>query len=53
VNLSGSLRHFLAAPFRARTYRSLAYLALAFLLGLAYFVGLTWAEHSVSVFSSP
>ena len=34
-------RRFFAAPFRAQTYRSLAYLALAFPLGLAYFVGLT------------
>lgn len=32
---------FLAAPFRLRTYRRLAYLLLAFPLGLAYFVGLT------------
>jgi len=38
---AASVRRFLAAPFRARTYRSLAYLALAFPLGLAYFVGLT------------
>ena len=34
-------RRFFTVPFRAQTYRSLAYLALAFPLGLAYFVGLT------------
>ena len=32
---------FFAAPFRARTYKRLAYLLIAFPLGLAYFVGLT------------
>lgn len=32
---------FFAAPFRLRTYRRLAYLLLAFPLGLAYFVGIT------------
>lgn len=36
-----ALRRFLDVPFRAQTYRNLAYLALAFPLGLAYFVGLT------------
>lgn len=33
-------REFLAAPFQAQTYKNLLYLALAFPLGLAYFVGL-------------
>ena len=32
---------FFAAPFRARTYKRLAYLLIAFPFGLAYFVGLT------------
>jgi hypothetical protein len=32
---------FLAAPFRAKTYKRLAYLLVAFPLGLAYFVGFT------------
>ncbi len=36
-----ALRRFLDVPFRAQTYRNLAYLALAFPLGLAYFVGVT------------
>lgn len=30
----------LAAPFRPQTYRNLLYLALAFPLGVIYFVGL-------------
>ncbi|HEX2643741.1 MAG TPA: sensor domain-containing protein [Thermoanaerobaculia bacterium] len=33
--------HFLTAPFRGRTYANLLYLALAFPLGLAYFLLLT------------
>ena len=37
----GALRGFLGVPFRAQTYRNLAYLALAFPLGLAYFVAVT------------
>jgi len=32
---------FFGAPFRARTYKRLGYLLVAFPLGLAYFVGLT------------
>lgn len=36
-----TLRGVLTAPFRRRTYGSLTYLALAFPLGIAYFVGLT------------
>lgn len=38
---SAALRRFFGVPLRAQTYRNLAYLALAFPLGLAYFVGLT------------
>lgn len=34
------VRQFVGVPLRAQTYRNLAYLALAFPLGLAYFVGL-------------
>lgn len=34
-------RRFVAVPFDIQTYRNLAYLALAFPLGLAYFVGVT------------
>ncbi|MEF8780280.1 MAG: sensor domain-containing protein [Haloferacaceae archaeon] len=38
---SGSVgRRFLGAPFRLRTYKLLLYLAVAFPLGIAYFVGL-------------
>src|SRR5215216_4228285 len=33
--------HFLTAPFRGRTYANFLYLALAFPLGLAYFILLT------------
>jgi hypothetical protein len=36
-----ALRGFLGVPFRPQTYRNLAYLALAFPLGLAYFVGVS------------
>jgi hypothetical protein len=36
-----ALRHFLAAPFRPRTYGNLLYLMLALPLGLAYFVFLS------------
>lgn len=36
-----ALRRFFAVPFDAQTYRNLAYLVLAFPLGLAYFVGVT------------
>jgi hypothetical protein len=36
-----ALRQFFGVPFRQQTYRNLAYLALAFPLGLAYFVGVT------------
>jgi hypothetical protein len=36
-----ALRQFFGVPLRAQTYRNLAYLVLAFPLGLAYFVGLT------------
>lgn len=36
-----ALRRFVAVPLRPQTYRNLAYLALAFPLGLAYFVGAT------------
>jgi len=35
-----ALRHVIGAPFRGETYRNLLYLALAFPLGLGYFVGL-------------
>ncbi|WP_179747360.1 sensor domain-containing protein [Natronoarchaeum philippinense] len=38
--LPGSPREFLTAPIRAQTYRNLVYLALAFPLGMAYFLGL-------------
>ncbi|WP_135822121.1 sensor domain-containing protein [Halostella litorea] len=37
----GPLRRFLGVPFRTQTYSNLAYLALAFPLGLAYFIGIT------------
>lgn len=37
----GALQRIVGAPFRAQTYRNLLYLALAFPLGLGYFVGLT------------
>lgn len=36
-----ALRQFFGVPLRAQTYRNLAYLALAFPLGLAYFVGVS------------
>lgn len=36
-----ALRGFLAVPFDAQTYRNLAYLLLAFPLGVGYFVGLS------------
>jgi len=36
-----ALRQFFGVPFRRQTYRNLAYLALAFPLGLVYFVGLS------------
>ncbi len=36
-----ALRHFLAAPFRPRTYGNLLYLLLALPLGVAYFVFLS------------
>lgn len=38
---AAALRQFLGVPFRAQTYRNLAYLVLAFPLGLAYFVGVS------------
>ena len=38
--LPGWTRRFLGAPFRAGTYGNLLYLAIAFPLGLIYFVGL-------------
>jgi hypothetical protein len=38
--LAGAVRRFLAAPVNPQTYKNLLYLALAFPLGLAYFVGL-------------
>ncbi|WP_121823084.1 sensor domain-containing protein [Halostella salina] len=37
----GPLRRFLGAPFSPQTYSNLAYLALAFPLGMAYFIGIT------------
>ena len=37
---TGALRRVVGAPFRRQTYRNLLYLALAFPLGLGYFVGL-------------
>lgn len=36
-----ALRRFFGVPFREQTYRNLAYLALAFPLGLTYFVAVT------------
>ncbi|WP_299263886.1 sensor domain-containing protein [Halorientalis sp.] len=39
-SLTDSLRGFFAVPFRGQTYRSLAYLLLAFPLGLLYFVAI-------------
>jgi hypothetical protein len=36
-----ALRQFFGVPLRSQTYRNLAYLALAFPLGTAYFVGLS------------
>lgn len=41
TSFSGALIHFFGAPFRPRTYTNLLYLALAFPLGLIYFVFLT------------
>jgi hypothetical protein len=38
---AAALRGFFGVPLRRQTYRNLAYLALAFPLGLAYFVGVT------------
>lgn len=38
---AAALRWFFGVPFRAQTYRNLAYLLLAFPLGLLYFVGLS------------
>ncbi|SDX78188.1 sensor domain-containing protein [Halobellus clavatus] len=35
------LKQFFGVPFRRQTYRNIAYLALAFPLGLLYFVGLS------------
>jgi hypothetical protein len=40
-SITDSLRGFFGVPFRGQTYRSLAYLLLAFPLGLAYFVAVT------------
>ena len=40
-SLSSRLRRGLAAPLAVQTYKNLLYLALAFPLGLVYFVGLT------------
>ena len=37
--LGNALREFFGVPFRKQTYRNLAYLALAFPLGLVYFTG--------------
>ncbi|MFC7228751.1 sensor domain-containing protein [Salinirubellus salinus] len=37
---TAALRRVVGAPFRGQTYRNLLYLALAFPLGLGYFVGL-------------
>lgn len=39
--LGDALRRFAGVPLRRQTYRNLAYLALAFPLGLGYFVGVT------------
>ena len=39
--ITDSLRSFFAVPFREQTYRSLAYLLLAFPLGIAYFTAVT------------
>lgn len=39
TGVTATLRRGLTAPFREQTYRNLLYLALAFPLGLAYFVG--------------
>jgi hypothetical protein len=41
MTFSGALLHFFKAPFRLRTYTNLLYLALAFPLGLLYFLFLT------------
>jgi len=38
---AAALRGFIGVPLRRQTYRNLAYLALAFPLGLAYFVAVT------------
>jgi hypothetical protein len=39
ATIGDALRQFAGVPFRRQTYRNLAYLALAFPLGLGYFVG--------------
>ncbi|WP_435360006.1 sensor domain-containing protein [Haloarchaeobius sp. DFWS5] len=39
-SITSGVVQFVAAPFRRQTYKNLLYLALAFPLGLAYFVGL-------------
>ncbi len=41
MTFSDALLHFFKAPFRLRTYTNLLYLALAFPLGLIYFIFLT------------
>jgi len=41
LSFSGALARFFMAPFRLQTYANLLYLALAFPLGLAYFIFLT------------
>jgi len=41
IHFTDALIHFFTAPFRLRTYTNLLYLALAFPLGLAYFIFLT------------
>lgn len=39
--VGGAFRRFVGVPFRAQTYRNLAYLLLAFPLGIAYFTVVT------------
>lgn len=39
--VGGAFRRFVGVPFRAQTYRNLAYLLLAFPLGIAYFTIVT------------
>jgi hypothetical protein len=41
LSFPGALARFFGAPFRLQTYANLLYLALAFPLGLAYFIFLT------------